>query len=160
MKVHLRQRKQTKKGRISLFLEFYKGSYLDENGKIKKVREYEYLDLYLTDKPKNPIDKQSNIETLQLAKNIKAKREIEIANGQYGFRNSFKEKTNFIDYFKSQAESRKSSIGNYGNWDSSIKQLEKFAGLNLTFKDIDRLFCENFKDYLSKAKTKSGKVII
>jgi integrase/recombinase XerD len=155
MKVHLRQRKQTKKGKISLFLEFYKGSYIDPDGKVKKIREYEYLDLYLIDKPKNPIDKQSNIETLQLANNIKSKREIEIANGQYGFRNSFKEKTNFIDYFKKQAEIRKSSIGNFGNWDSSIKHLERFAGSNLTFKEIDQSFCENFKNYLIKAKTKS-----
>jgi len=75
----------------------------------------------LIDKPKTPIERQHNKETLQLAESIKAKKELEIKNGLYGFANEFKQSTNFIDYFKDQMEKRKQSKGNFGNWDSTVK---------------------------------------
>jgi hypothetical protein len=157
MKVHLRQRKQTKGGSISLFLEIYKGTTITTEGKIKNLRDYEYLNLYLIDKPKTPIDKQHNKDTLHLAESIKAKRELEIKNGIYGFTNEFKQTTNFIDYFTALMEKRKDSDGNYGNWDSSLKHLKKFAGTKVSFKEIDQTFCENFRDYLkTKARKSNG----
>jgi integrase/recombinase XerD len=157
MKVHLRQRKQTKDGSISVFLEIYKGVVNTPDGKTKILRDYEYLNLYLIDNPKTPIDKQSNKETLQLAESIKSKRELEIKNGIYGFTNEFKQSTNFIDYFKDQTEKRLQSDGNYGNWDSTLKHLIKFAGTKVSFREIDQNFCENFRDYLKNtAKKTSG----
>ena len=156
MKVHLRQRKQTKNGRISLFLEIYKGTTTTSEGKIKNLRDYEYLDLYLIDNPKTPIDKQHNKDLLKLASNIKAKRELEIKNGLYGFTNSFKQNTNFIDYFRDLIEKRKQSKGNYGNWKSTLKHLEKFAGNKVSFREIDQSFCENFRDYLIQTAKKSN----
>jgi len=157
MKVHLRQRKQTKDGSISLFLEIYKGTTTTPDGKVKNLRDYEYLNLYLTDKPKTPIDKQVNKETLELAKSIKAKRELEIKNGLYGFTNEFKQSTNFIEFFKDLTENRFQSRGNYGNWDSTLKHLIKFAGTKVSFREIDENFCERFKDYLiNTAKKSSG----
>lgn len=157
MKVHLRQRKQSASGSISLFLEIYKGTTTNTDGKIKNIRDYEYLNLYLIDNPKTPIDKQHNKDTLQLAESIKAKRELEIKNGLYGFSSEFKQGTNFIDYFKEQMEKRKQSMGNYGNWDSALKHLIKFAGTKISFRDVDHNFCENFRDYLKyKAKKSSG----
>jgi len=155
--VHLRQRKQTKSGSISLFLEIYKGTTTTPEGKIKNLRDYEYLNLYLIDKPKTPIDKQHNKDTLQLAESIKAKRELEIKNGLYGFTSEFKQSTNFVDYFTALMEKRKDSDGNYGNWDSSLKHLKKFAGTKISFREIDQSFCENFRDYLTnKAKKSNG----
>ncbi|WP_431158032.1 phage integrase SAM-like domain-containing protein [Winogradskyella poriferorum] len=156
MKVHLRKRKQTKKGKISLYLEIYKGTSKTPEGKIKLLRKYEYLDLYLIDKPKTLVEKQANKDNLQLAESIKAKRELEIKNGIYGFTNDFKQNTNFIDYFKDQMEKRKESKGNYGNWDSSLKHLINFAGNQITFKEIDETFCENFIDYLKNKAIKSN----
>jgi integrase len=157
MKVHLRQRKQTKDGSISLFLEIYKGTTKSSDGKVKNLRSYEYLNLYLIDKPKTPIQKQSNKDTLQLAESIKAKRELEIKNGLFGFTNEFKQSTNFIDYFKAQMEKRKQSSGNYGNWKSTLMHLEKYAGTEVSFRDIDQTWCEDFRDYLKdNAKKKSG----
>jgi integrase len=156
MKVHLRQRKQTKDGGISLFLEIYKGTATSSDGKVKNLRDYEYLNLYLIDKPKTPIDKQSNKDNLQLAESIKAKRELEIKNGLYGFTNEFKQSTNFIDYFTEQMEKRKQSIGNYGNWDSTLKHLIKFAGTKVSFREIDQNFTENFRDYLKNTAKKSS----
>lgn len=156
MKIFLRQRKQTKKGTISLYLEIYKGTTQTPDGKTKPIRDYEYLNLYLIDKPSNPIDKQQNKENLKLAASIKAKRELEIKNGTYGFTNEFKKNTNFIEYFKSLVN-KKESKGNLGNWYSTQIHLENFAGSNVTFKDIDLQFAERFKEYLNKAKRKDGK---
>mgnify|MGYP001208081138 CR=1 FL=1 len=156
MKIHLRQRKHSKKGSISLYLEIYKGTTTSSSGKVKILRDYEYLNLYLIDNPKNQIDKQQNKETLSLAKSIKAKRELEIKNGLYGFINEFKQSTNFIDYFTDQMENRKQSKGNYGNWDSTLKHLIKFAGIKVSFREIDQTFCENFRDYLKNTAKKTN----
>jgi len=156
MKIHLRQRKHSKKGSISLYLEIYKGTTTSSSGKVKILRDYEYLNLYLIDNPKNQIDKQQNKETLSLAKSIKNKRELEIKNGLYGFINEFKQSTNFIDYFTDQMEKRKQSKGNYGNWDSTQKHLIKFAGIKVSFREIDQTFCENFRDYLKNTAKKTN----
>lgn len=156
MKVFLRQRKQTRNGTISLYLEIYKGYAETKDGKRKPIRDYEYLDLYLIDKPRNPIDKQQNKENLNLAESIKAKRELEIKNGTYGFTNEFKKQTNFIEYFRNLVN-KKETKGNLGNWYSTQIHLENYAGSNVTFKDIDLQFAEGFKEYLSEAKRKDGK---
>jgi integrase len=156
MKVHLRKRKQTKEGSISLFLEIYKGTTTTPEGKVKNLRHYEYLNLYLIDKPKTPFDKQHNKDTLALAESIKAKRELEIKNGLYGFANDFKQNTNFIEYFKELMEKRKQSKGNYGNWDSTLKHLIRFAGNKVSFREVDQDFCERFKDYLTNTAKKTN----
>lgn len=156
MKVFLRQRKQTKKGTISLYLEIYKGYAETKEGKRKPIRDYEYLDLYLIDKPSNPADKKNNNNILQLAKDKKAERELDIKNGNLGFRNYKNQNTNFIEYFKNLV-SKKETKGNLGNWYSTQIHLENYAGSNVTFKDIDLQFAEGFKEYLSKAKRKDGK---
>lgn len=156
MNVKLRQRKQTSKGMISLYLEIYKGSIKTPEGKTKILREYEYLNLYLVDKPKNPIDKQSNKNTLELARSIRSKRELDIKNGQYGFGSDFKLNTSFIEYFQKLADERFKSKGNYGNWNSTIKHFEAFAGIHLTFGNIDANLCKRFKEHLqNEARTKS-----
>jgi integrase/recombinase XerD len=156
MKVFLRQRKQTKDGGISLFLEIYKGTSTTPDGKVKNLRDYEYLKLYLIENPKTALERQKNKDTLALAESIKIKREHEIQTGQYGLSNQFKQNTNFIEYFKSQKDKRIESGGNFGNWDSTLKHLIKFAGTDLAIKEIDQDFCENFKNYLKKIAKKSS----
>lgn len=158
MKVHLRQRKQTKQGKISLYLEFYKGTIKTPEGKTKTLRDYEYLDLFLIDKPRTPRERQENKNTLALAKSIEGQRRSEIQNGQYGYTNNSKKKVNFIEYFRDQAEKRLKNKGNYDNWNSALKHLINFAGENITFNDVDSKFCEEFRDFLTdEALTKSGK---
>jgi len=40
MTINLRKRKQTKNGKISLYLEIYKGKTTTASGKVKYLREY------------------------------------------------------------------------------------------------------------------------
>lgn len=144
MKVTLRKRNQG--GKTSLYLDYYH----------KGKRKTEYLKLYLDPNAKTKEQKEVNKKTLQLAETIRAQRQIEIQNGVYGFRDNEKMKGSFLAYMRMLAEKRKDSSGNYGNWDSVVKHLEKFLPYDILFKEIDRQFVMDFKEYLDKeAKTKS-----
>ena len=62
MKISLKQKK-LKSGKFSLYLEFYKGSYIDSNGTKKHNREFEYLKLYTSQNPKTSQEKIKNKES-------------------------------------------------------------------------------------------------
>lgn len=150
-------KKQTVRLRERILADGTKSLYLDIwfNGK----RSYEFLKLYII-KPKNSKDRDINKQTKQLAEDIRAKRQLEIQNNSYGFTSDFVKDTNFIEYFKSLIEKKKASIGNYGNWSSTLKHIDKFCGSQITFRDIDVKFVEDFKYYLENtAKTKSNKLL-
>ena len=92
-------------------------------------REYEFLKLYLV-KPTTPIGRKQNRQTLAAAQAIKAKRQIEIQNGEYGFVSQFKIDTFFLDYYRKMCEDRHGnpeSRGNWSNWYSSFKHLERYS---------------------------------
>lgn len=148
MTVTLRQR--LKGDKISLYLDYYNG------GK----RQYEYLNLYLFPDPEkgklSKEQKEENRKTLSLAEAIRSKRHLEIQNGIYGFQDQGKLKGSFLRYVEYLAEKRKDSEGNYGNWDSALKHLKKYAKLDVTFSQIDKRWLEGFKEYLNRvAKTPS-----
>jgi integrase len=157
VKVQLRQRLQKKGKRISLYLDYYKGSRKSAEGKVLPIREYETLGIFLHTKPSTPLQKQENKQNLELAKNIKSKREIEIKNNEFGFLNNDKSNSDFLLYFNKLTEARLSSLGNYGNWDSTLNHLSKYTNNRVLFKEIDEKFCEGFKDYLiNKVKKNNG----
>ena len=100
MTINLRKRKQTKNGKISLYLEIYKGKTTNADGKSRYIREYEYLNMFLVDNPRTEADKQHNKEVLQLAKNIKSEKELELHTNRYGFQtNPDYKDSNFYEYF-------------------------------------------------------------
>jgi len=130
-------------GNKSLYLDIYR------NGK----REYEFLKLYLVP-IKTPFDKIQNEETLATAQAIKAKRQIELQNGEYGFTSQFKIDTPFLSYYRKMCVDRQGNVesrGNWGNWYSCLKHLERYCSEKTTFKDITTDWVEGFKDYLDNA---------
>jgi integrase len=140
--VRLRER-VLKDGSTSLYLDIYR------DGK----REYEFLKLYLV-KATTPSEKEQNRQTLATAQAIKAKRQIEIQNGEYGFTKQYKIDTPFLSYYRKMCEDRHGnpdSNGNWGNWHSCLKHLERYCNEKTTFKDIDADWIEGFKDYLENA---------
>ncbi|MBT3453654.1 MAG: site-specific integrase [Lentimicrobiaceae bacterium] len=160
MKVHLRKRSQKKGKRISLYLEYYKGSRKSDEGKVLPIREYEHLGIFLHNKPSTPLQKQENKQNIELAKNIKSKREIDIKNNEFGFLTNTKSNSDFLQYFNKLTEDRLSSIGNYGNWDSTLKHLNQYTNGRVLFKEIDDKFCEGFKNYLTnKVKKNNGECL-
>ncbi len=139
MKVALRQRKKGDK--ISLYLDYYH----------KGNRSYEYLNLYLHPAPLKgkltKTQKDHNKNNLNLAENIRAKKHLEIQSGVYGFPNKSKLNASFLNYFQMLTDKRKESTGNYGNWDSTIKHLKKYAKRDIIFAEINKQWLEGFKDY-------------
>ena len=108
-------------GQISLYLEYYLGRVcepvLDECGnpvlyesgkmagtpkyKIRHNRRKESLNLYLIEKPRTPIDRQHNKETLLLANRIRQEKEQAFLENKEGYRFKKDRQINFLDYFES-----------------------------------------------------------
>ncbi len=162
IKVKLRQKKISG-NRQSLYLDFYPAIAHPETG---EPTRREFLGFYVFDKAKNPIDKQHNKETLQLAEQIRQKRENhlnkpEIYTGFELEQKRIKElsEQNFVTYFKSLADKRKAS--NHDNWVSAFNYLETFTNGNLKFADLNEKFCNEFKEYLLNTKSnKSSKTTL
>ncbi len=136
--------------RHSLFLDFYPPILHPETG---KPTRREFLKLYLMDKPKNPFDKQHNKETQALAENIRAKRQLELQAGDYGFmkRNTPKD---FLHFFKELADEHKAGgKGDKNNWISVYNYLYKFTNGNCSFDELNDEFCNRFRLHLQSTNT-------
>ncbi|MDR1223409.1 MAG: site-specific integrase [Tannerella sp.] len=140
--VQLRE-KLLSNGNKSLYLDIYR------NGK----RSYEFLKLYLV-KATILVEKEQNRQTLATAQAIRAKRQIEIQNNEYGFTGQFKTDTPFLNYYRAMCEDRRGnreSTGNWGNWYSCLRHLERYCTEKTTFRDITTEWIEGFRDYLDNA---------
>lgn len=129
-------------GNTSLYLDIY----------IKGRRNYEYLKLYLVPE-RTKADKARNRDTMKLAEAIRGKRLVEVQNGAFGFEQAYKLDTNFLDYYRHLCEKRHNStasLGNWGNWYSALKHLERYCKPNTTFRDITPEWVQGFKDYLDR----------
>jgi hypothetical protein len=111
MRVTVREKKISD-GRKILYLDFYPPIIHPDTG---KPTRREFLGLYVFDRPKSDSEKQQNKETRNLAESIRAKRQIELQAGIYGFWNQAKRRTDFLAYFRNLAEARKDSQNNYEN---------------------------------------------
>ena len=162
IKVKLRH-KAISRNRQSLYLDFYPAIPHPETG---EPTRREFLGLYLFDSPKNPIDKQHNKETLQLAEQIRQKKENHLNKPEIYTGYEIEQKRilelgeqNFVDYFKTLADKRKAS--NHDNWVSACNYLEKFTKGKLKFADLNEKFCDEFKEYLLTTKSnKSNKTTL
>lgn len=154
MKIYLMKRngqlskKNAEKGKPkmnSLFLMYHDTD--------RKTRNYEFLQLYLYDKPKNETEKLHNKETSHLAEAIKAKRTLDMQSRRHGFVSSSKGKIGFLQYFKTLVNKRFEVSGTHGNWSSTYKHLQQFCkGKDINIDTVDDLFLESFKDYLLTQK--------
>ncbi len=107
-------------GQISLYLEYYLGRQsepvLDEFGnpvlyesgemegtpkfKVKHIRRKENLNLYLIAKPRTPIERQQNKDTLALAEKIRFERQQKQLESEKGYRLKKDTKIDFLDFFQ------------------------------------------------------------
>jgi integrase len=159
-KVTLRE-KEISRNRLSCYLDFYPEI---PNPKTGKPTRREFLKMYLFKNAKNPIEKQHNKETKQIAEQIRQKRENhlnkpEIYTGyeKEQLRIKVLGEQDFVAYFKSLADKRKAS--NYDNWVSAYNYLETFTKGTLTFSNLNEKFCNDFKDYLLTTKSNKNKKV-
>lgn len=157
MKISLNKRK-LKDGRISLSIEYYRGSEINNEGKRKHLRSFENLDTYLLPDPKTPKEKKENKEKLEFAEGVLAIRKAEYLQGKFDLKNTTKSKRTFLNYFdeKTEEKNTEDSLKNYGNWFSTLKHLRNVVSPNMTFEEIDDAFIKKVKNYFDfEAKTKS-----
>ena len=153
-KASLRQRKISK-GRKSLYLDFYPPIPHSKTG---KPTRREFLGLYVYEKPKTPIDKKHNTETLKIGESIRQKRE-NLLNKPEIYSQYEKEQLRikelgeqcFVEYFTKLANKRKAS--NHDNWVSALKYLDTYTNGSIKFADLNQKFLEDFKEYLLNTKS-------
>lgn len=157
MKIHLRKKK-LKSGMTSLYIEYYKGHTTTPEGKSKILRDFEYLELYLTTNPKTAAEKKKNQEQLELASQILVIRKAEVYQGKYNIQSDSKGKIGLLDFYEQKKEERYQTKGNYDNWDAAQKHIEAYCPAHITLNDVDVDFIKGFKKYLDTvAVTKSSK---
>jgi len=153
-KVSLRKKK-INNGMESLYLDFYPAIINPNTG---KPTRREFLRLYIFAKPKTPIEKNRNADTLKIAESIRQKRD-NILNKPEIYTEFEKEQLHikeqgekcFVEYFRKLAKKRKGSNSN--NWTSALYYLEKFTNGSIKFSELNEKFFNDFKDYLLTAKS-------
>lgn len=156
MKITLKKKK-LKNDKYSLYLEYYKGSQLDKDGKRVHIRDFEYLKLYLHQNPLSAVEKKENKETELLAEQILSIRKAEFFQGKFDIKNTSKSKRRFLDFFIEKTEEKSDSPKNYGNWTATFLHLKRCINPNLLFEEIDEEFVKMVRNYFDKeAKTKSN----
>lgn len=156
MRITLKEKK-LKTGMVSLYIEYYKGSSTDENGKRIHLRDFEYLKIYLHAMPKNAGEKKENRENFKLAEDILAIRKSEYLQGRYNIKDKSKAKRPFLDYFLEKSNEKIKSSKNHGVWLSALHHLKICISPNFLIEEIDENFVRRIRRYFDEeAKTKSN----
>lgn len=150
MKATLRE-KSISDNRTSLYLDFYPPIPHPETG---KPTRREFLGLYLFDKPRTELDRKHNKETKLLAQNICAGRQLDVQAGNYGFLKKKIVSTDFLEWFKGQAQKRydTNQTKARANWLCVYHHLHIFCNGKLSTDAVTEGFCRQFKEYLTTAK--------
>lgn len=154
IKVSLRK-KAISNNRQSLYLDFYPPIPHHKTG---KPTRREFLNMYIFDKPKHPIDKQHNKEKLLIAERIRQKKE-NLLNKPEIYSEYEKEQLkkkeqneyNFLDYFQQLIYKRNGS--NADNWSAALKYLKVFSNDTLKVGDLNERFSNEFKEFLLNANS-------
>jgi integrase len=147
--------KQLANGNQSIFLEQYISYSIDENGKQKNQKKYEFLNLYLIPE-QTPADKITNANTLQDAESIRTLRKAALVKNQTGLTTRKKTKVNLLKNVSDFANKALSDTNNkrseYYTYKSLEYHLKAYRGEHITFNEIDKDFINGFIAYLKTAK--------
>lgn len=153
MKVTLREKKLNA-GKCSLYLDYYPPILKPETG---KPTRREFLSLYLHDRPKTDLERSHNRETRILAENVRARRQLEIQAGNYGFLAKSKKTADFLLCFQQQAATHNSSKSAARTWINALIHFTDFCGGTCTFERVGKKFVEEFRDYLLTCHSRVSK---
>ena len=129
MSISIRKRK-LKNGQTSIFLDICShGKRWSENLNLRLVK-----------------DKSIDKRTMELVKQIKALRELELTSNMYGIIPEYKLNADFITYFSKIVVEKK----NDACWEATLNKLKKFHTGTIQFRNIDMDWLESFKDFLVK----------
>jgi integrase len=141
-KVSIRK-KSISKGRQTLYLDY---SPPLRNPKTGVPQRFEFLKLFIFDKPFNFIERRHNTETLELVENIRATRQLDIQNRMFGFISDRNRSSNFIDYFREYTDKKKKTESD--NHAMAFRYFVAFAGHDIIFNDVDEFLCEDYRNFM------------
>lgn len=147
MRITIRER-GLQDNRNSLYLDFYPSIYNPQTG--KNTRR-EFLRLYVYKKPRNEEERHHNKETRLLAQKIRAKRQLQIQEENYGFFKKKNTQKNLLPLLEKAAyDYKKKGEGSPNCWLSVYTHLCNFTNDTLVQNDITVHFCKKFKQYLQE----------
>ena len=141
-RINIRKR-QISNGRSSLYLDYYPGVF----DRIKKrMVRHETLYLYVYDRPETLADRQHNDEMMELARQIRTKRMIDISSAYYGItKKAALIKGDFLQYFEERCMLKNNT------YHSVFKHFYQFCNGYCTFEQLSVTMCEQFRHYLLHA---------
>jgi integrase len=158
--IHPETGKQTRREHLNLFIfsdtEMNEERYINKNGN-QVIKFTPALDRNGKEKRAklNEFEKEHNKETKALAESIRAKRQIEIQNGNYGFLPSTKKDADFIEFFEGLVSKKAGSTA--AAWNAVLIYLKKYTGGSLRFTNLTERFCIEFREYLLTAPSLRSK---
>lgn len=141
-KVTIRKR-PLKNGRESILLDYAPPLKNPKNG---KPQRFEFLELFTYIKPASRLERQHNSETNALVENIRAQRQLDIQNRNYGFKSDRDRSGNFVEYFKQFTRKKQQSASD--NIAMSYRYFVAFIGHDLTFYETDEFLISDYKNFL------------
>ncbi len=156
IKVTLREKKISN-GRISLYLDYYP-AILNSEG--KRTRR-EFLGMYTYQKPKNAEERKQNKDIMVVANQIRDKRNIELINREYGFKDNLVYNTKLTDIYRQVVDQvqDKNSHSNYAAWEASYKVFQTYFK-EKNSKELDKHDVELYRSYLLSYKSVKTKEVI
>jgi integrase len=151
IKVTLRE-KRLKTNKISLYLDYYPAIIDPKTGKSTRR---EFLNLHLLINPKSQADKKQNSETLEYANAIRSKREVQLRNKEYGFKNNVNISVDFIGFYQRIVDDylNKGSKSNYQAWKASLNHFANFSNHLIITGDLDINYVNRYRAYLLKVNS-------
>lgn len=150
MSIHVRE-KANKSGSKSLYLDIYN----------KGKRKYEFLGMQLQDS-NSVASREYNKNLKSLAESIRAKRELELKNNEFGFGKENLPNPNFFAYYNKVRARKRQSLG---VWQSCINHFRRFLDSKeietLDVNQVSASLLEEFQAYLlSKVSNNTCKNLI
>lgn len=149
-KVTLREKPIKGGAMLSLYLDYYPAVTNPETG---KPTRREFLNIHVEAKPRTAAQRHENANKRAVAEKIRAQRQVEVADGGADFLIK-QQATNvdFLAFFRSEmnrrtGETRRGYEAVYTCLLAYLNGAETFP-----FSDLNRQFCEGFRDYLPTQK--------
>jgi integrase len=154
-KVTLRNKKITG-GKLSHYLDYYPPILDSKTG--KETRR-EFLRIYTYENPKTAEEKKHNIQSIDLAEIVKAKRLVQLRNREFGLKDNINLNVNFIAFYESIVEDyyNKGSNSNYQSWKASLNHFKFLYGDKIMSHQLSSNHVKKYRAYLLTAKTTRGK---
>ena len=133
-------------GGLSLYLDIY----------VNNKRSYEFLHLHLVPEHSRA-DKDRNKNTLSLANAIKARRIIEIQNGEYGFKNKAGD-IDLLTYFNNVEASHDLAPNSRIIWKANGKYMKEYGADKIKLSDVNTKWLNGFIDFLRASGMKRNTV--